>query len=257
MSTLPSPQGSPASCPTERLPATIDTSKVRADRGRPRRHHRRRVGRPTTLTPELAERLAAAVSQVGCLSTAARSCGVPRSLVCEWVSRGLGLDPDRRPTALFAEFADAVERARGEFEIERIRLTTAAARAPSNWRANAWLLERWDPARYGRRRLVDTSGMVPIGEVGPSSSRYSTRTLGSGALPRGRTRQPDRCGAADRWRRSRSVRRVGSTVAEGRRDPLPRGLFAAAASRRGSLGGLALSERLGVTADAGGRSRRR
>jgi hypothetical protein len=106
------------------------------------------------------------VSQVGCLSTAARSCGLPRSLVCEWVARGLGHDPNRPPTPLFAEFADSIEHARGTFEIERLRRIAAAAEAePGNWRANAWLLERWDPAPYGRRRRIEMSGMVPIAEV--------------------------------------------------------------------------------------------
>jgi hypothetical protein len=27
------------------------------------------------------------------------------------------------------------------------------------------MLERWDPARYARRRPIETSGMVPIREV--------------------------------------------------------------------------------------------
>jgi hypothetical protein len=90
---------------------------------------------------------------------------VPRSLVCEWVARGLGHDPNRPPTPLFAEFADSIEHARGTFEIERLRRITLAARAPKNWRANAWMLERWDPARYGRRRRIEMSGMVPIAEV--------------------------------------------------------------------------------------------
>ena len=40
-----------------------------------------------------------------------------------------------------------------------------AAKNPAHWRAAAWQLERWDPARYGRRRRVELSGMVPLTEV--------------------------------------------------------------------------------------------
>jgi hypothetical protein len=95
------------------------------------------------------------VRQVGFLSTAARCCGLPPSLVCEWVARGLGRDPDRPPTRPFAEFADVIERARAEFEMECLLRISAAAKAkPENWRGSAWLLERAFPLRYGRPRFV-------------------------------------------------------------------------------------------------------
>lgn len=69
-------------------------------------------------------------------------------------------------TALYAEFATEVHRAQAEFEIERLDLITAAAKAkPENWRAAAWQLERFAPERYGRRRFVDVSDMVPLAEV--------------------------------------------------------------------------------------------
>lgn len=105
------------------------------------------------------------VAQVGFLSTAARCCGIRPAVCCEWVARGLGRDPDRPPTRLFAEFADAVERARGEFELARLQTINEAAGKPAHWRAAAWQLERFAPERYGRRRFVDVSGMVPLVEV--------------------------------------------------------------------------------------------
>jgi hypothetical protein len=108
----------------------------------------------------------ATVSQVGFLSTAARVCGVPPSLVCEWVARGLGRDPDRPPTRLFAEFADAIERARGKFEEEcLLRITAAAEAKPENWRAAAWQLERFAPERYGGRRFTEAAAMVATEKV--------------------------------------------------------------------------------------------
>ena len=112
------------------------------------------------------DRLVATVRDVGSVSLAARLCGLHPGVVNEWVARGDGHDGDRPRTPLYAEFATDVHRAQAEFEIERLGLITAAAKAkPENWRAAAWQLERWDPARYGRRRRIEVSGMVPITEV--------------------------------------------------------------------------------------------
>ena len=103
----------------------------------------------------------AIVAQVGFLSTAARVCGVPPSLVCEWVARGLGCDPDRPSKPVYAEFADAVGRALGEFEVSCLEaINRAAVGKPATWRAAAWQLERAFPLRYGRRRFVEAARMV-------------------------------------------------------------------------------------------------
>jgi hypothetical protein len=107
---------------------------------------RRGRGRPTKLTPELQDRLVALVRQVGFLSAAARCCGLPPSLVCEWVARGQGRDPDRPATPMYAELADAIQRAQAEFEVQCLLRINAAAKAkPENWKASAWLLERAFP----------------------------------------------------------------------------------------------------------------
>jgi hypothetical protein len=111
-----------------RMAESIDTTPAVSRRRRGRAPRRR--GRPTKLTPELEDQLVATVRQVGFLSTAARSCGVPPSLVCEWVARGLGRDPDSPPTKRFAEFADGVERARGQFELERLARSPRPPRFP-------------------------------------------------------------------------------------------------------------------------------
>jgi hypothetical protein len=109
----------------------------------------------------LQHRLVAIVRQVGFLSTAARCCGVPPSLVCEWVARGEGRDPDRPAAPVYAEFAGAVQRALGEFELSCLEaINRAALGKPATWRAAAWQLERTFPLRYGRRRFVEAARMV-------------------------------------------------------------------------------------------------
>jgi hypothetical protein len=45
--------------------------------------------------------------------------------------------------------------AQGEFEVQCLLRISAVAKAkPENWRASAWLLERFAPERYGGRRFA-------------------------------------------------------------------------------------------------------
>jgi hypothetical protein len=83
---------------------------------------------------------------------------LPPSLVYEWLARGRGRDPDRLPTSQFAEFADAVEQARAEFEVAMLEgINHAALGSPKHWRAAAWMLERAFPLRWGHPRFVEAA----------------------------------------------------------------------------------------------------
>src|SRR5262249_58762118 len=93
MSTPPSPPGSPASGPTERLQTATDPSSGAAAPSRPRNR-----GRPPVLTPQLKDQIVALVREVGALTTAARCVGIPVSCAREWLSRGLRHEPARPPT---------------------------------------------------------------------------------------------------------------------------------------------------------------
>ena len=128
------------------------------------REARRPGGRPPLLTPELGAQIVALVGEVGALATAARCAGVPVRVAREWLARGLGNDPDRPCTPLFADFAHAVERARGEFVARRIRRIERAAE-DGTWTADAWAVERIDPDTWGRRDRVDVQQHVPLAEV--------------------------------------------------------------------------------------------
>jgi hypothetical protein len=125
---------------------------------------RRLGGRPTTLTPELSEQIVALVRDVGALATAARCAGVPVRVAREWLARGLGNDPDRPCTPLYADFAHAVEKARGEFVARRIRRIEHAAES-GTWTADAWAVERVDPDSWGRRDRVEVAGTVTVAHV--------------------------------------------------------------------------------------------
>src|SRR5205814_4770554 len=102
--------------------------------------------------------------------------GVSHATVLEWHSRGESRDPDRPATRPYAEFAREVRSAQAEDQRRRLARITDAAKggavvfrkvtkkpngtevveekqASPDWRADAWLLERADPAHFGRRAL--------------------------------------------------------------------------------------------------------
>jgi hypothetical protein len=133
----------------------------KSDRGVRRR---RLGGRPTTLTAELSAQIVSLVGEVGALATAARCAGVPVRVAREWVARGLGNDPDRSCTPLFAAFAHGVEKARGDFVARRIRRIEQAAE-DGTWTADAWAVERIDPDTWGRKDRVDVSGTITVTQV--------------------------------------------------------------------------------------------
>jgi hypothetical protein len=73
-------------------------------------------------------------------------------------------DPNRPRTALYASFADGVEKARGEFVARRIRRIEQAAEG-GTWTADAWAVERVDPDTWGRRDRLDVSGTMTVAEM--------------------------------------------------------------------------------------------
>ena len=125
---------------------------------------RRLGGRPSTLTPELSAQIVALVGEIGALATAARCAGVPVRVAREWVARGLGNDPDRPCTPLYAAFAHGVEKARGEFVARRIRRIERTAEQ-GTWTADAWAVERVDPDTWGRRDRVEVAATVTVAHV--------------------------------------------------------------------------------------------
>ena len=138
--------------------ATNGSSEEQPERPRPRPR-----GRPTRLTPLLADALVAAVRQTGFIKPAAERCGLPDAVVHEWVQRGTGTHPTRPGTRPYAEFAERVARAQGEWQAHLLDvIATAAAAKPDTWGAAAWMLERFDRATYGHRERIDLSRMISL-----------------------------------------------------------------------------------------------
>jgi hypothetical protein len=114
----------------------------------------------------LADALVAAVRQTGFIKPAAERCGLPDAVVHEWVQRGTGTHPTRPGTRPYAEFAERVARAQGEWQAHLLDvIATAAAAQPNSWAAASWLLERFDRVTYGHRERIDLSGMISLDDA--------------------------------------------------------------------------------------------
>jgi hypothetical protein len=115
------------------------------------------------LTPRLGQKLVELVAELGAIEPAARICRVPPQTVRGWLARGENRHSQGRPsTPEYVAFVADIEKALGQWECERLAGITAAGKQPRHWTANAWLLERRWPERYGRRTRVDASGTLTM-----------------------------------------------------------------------------------------------
>lgn len=67
------------------------------------------------------------------------------------------LSPIYWPCVLFAYL---LEKAQAEAEVEMLTRIRIAAKAPNHWQAAAWMLERKNPDRWGRRERVQMEGVA-------------------------------------------------------------------------------------------------
>jgi hypothetical protein len=132
------------------------------------------VGRKPKLTPAVQQRLVQAVTAGAYFEVACEAAGISRATGYEWIARGCGQDKDRPRTPLYADFADAIEKAHADAELLRVARIAKAAQggqllsekirrtadgeeiierrySQPQWQADAWWLERRYPARWGRQ----------------------------------------------------------------------------------------------------------
>ncbi len=117
------------------------------------------MARPTLFTPERTRKIVELISAGNNQETAAAAAGVSAATLYNWLQRGrleqerLDANPKLKPRkteAPFLEFMEDVKRARAEADARLVLLISKAAQDPKTWQAAAWLLERRDPARWGR-----------------------------------------------------------------------------------------------------------
>ena len=106
--------------------------------------------RPTKLDEHMEERILTAIRAGNYPTTAARMAGIHATTLASWRERGeLGQEP-------FCSFLERMEKARAEGEVSLVARIAQAGR--ETWQANAWLLERQYPDRWGRRERHEHTG---------------------------------------------------------------------------------------------------
>jgi hypothetical protein len=128
--------------------------------------HLRIAHRKTTLTPQVAERLALMLRSGVPIATACAAVGVSRASFHRWVARE---EPE------YVSFREQVEQARAEGEAALV--LRIARESATRWQSAAWLLTQIAPDRYGR------SGDRPAidGEPRPFRSTLASPPESSGA----------------------------------------------------------------------------
>lgn len=118
-------------------------------------------GRPTLFDSQKAGQILLALRAGNYVETAAAFAGVTKQTVYNWLKRGArrtkaGL-PFRGEEA-YAEFFDAVEKAKATAEVNAVALIQTAAK--KNWQAAAWYLERTNRkwARVEKHELTGADG---------------------------------------------------------------------------------------------------
>ena len=109
-------------------------------------------GRPSSLTPDVVNRILSAIRCGATNKTSCEAAGVSESTLYRWLDRAKdGNDPD------CSEFSRRLHRARQEGVTARLALIQKAA-TKGDWRAAAWLLERDQPDSFSMKLLVSRRG---------------------------------------------------------------------------------------------------
>lgn len=112
---------------------------------------KKKMGRPTKLTPEVRERILVAVRAGNYWETAALFAGIDKKTFYNWLKRG-----NQAKRGIYHDFVHALEKAGAEAEIRDVTRVDQAG--DTDWKAAAWRLERRNAAHWGRKDRMEVSG---------------------------------------------------------------------------------------------------
>lgn len=115
-----------------------------------------RKGRSTLLTKERQARLLQAVAAGNYVETAARYAGISETTYYRWMQEGGAPGAPAKKRELW----EAVRKAEAEAEVRGVVIIQTAAQ--TQWQAQAWLLERKYPAKWGRKQQITGADGGPI-----------------------------------------------------------------------------------------------
>jgi transposase len=123
------------------------------------------MARPTALTKEVHDLIVDAIRLGNYQDYAANAAGITVTTFYNWMDRGKRererlMNADEKPNpkeAIFLEFFEAVEKAKGLAIAQNVAVIQRAA-ATGTWQAAAWWLERTAQKTYGRKQQLEHSG---------------------------------------------------------------------------------------------------
>ena len=134
-------------------------------------------GRPSKFTPERTEKVLHALRAGNYRETACRYAGISYTTFRKWLMTAE--QPDAPPE--YIEFAEAVEKAEADAEIFDLAIIRRASQdqhddngdlvSKGSWQAAAWIRERKNPERWGRREATKVE--VTGAEGGPVQMQVS------------------------------------------------------------------------------------
>ena len=113
--------------------------------------------RPTMLTPDVAERIVNTLSTGATIADTCAYVGIDVSTYHRWVQRG---ERARKGDEIYVDFRDAVTRARVAARMSAITIIKRSILEGNSDDAK-WLLERSDPANWGRKDMIISLGLDP------------------------------------------------------------------------------------------------
>lgn len=105
------------------------------------------IGRPPKLTSELIEQFCDLLIEGRTIERAAKLSGLSGTTIYRWLAMGKKQDAE----SIYKELVERVSEATEASEFSLLQSMRKAGSDPKNWRANAWLLERRFPEKYGKR----------------------------------------------------------------------------------------------------------
>lgn len=109
-----------------------------------------KVGRPLKINRDRTRKMSQSIKQGAYPEVAAESVGISTTTYYRWMEKGKSAKSGE-----YKEFWETIKKARAEFEVSHVdNIHRAAVSGPVSWQASAWLLERTNPERWGRREHI-------------------------------------------------------------------------------------------------------
>jgi len=114
------------------------------------------IGRPTKWTQELQDLVCENIMAGNFDNVSAEAAGLRYATFKDWMQRGEGADPTRKPKEPFVSFAAAVRKARNEAQARLVQIIANSAITRSD--DAKWLLERRWPKEWGSKSEMTLKG---------------------------------------------------------------------------------------------------